>query len=136
MEQQAPNQKMALSITESEYIALSSATREILSLRRVLQDIVTHSYINLTSSSSQPDNIHSNLFASQQLPPSKIYEDNNACIVLATTATNFKPRTKHTSLKYHHFHDQVKKSTLSIVKVDTTQNWADILYQAIVQTQI
>jgi hypothetical protein len=40
--------------------------------------------------------------------------------------TNFKPRTKHISLKYHHFHDQIANGNLQILKVDTDQNWADI----------
>jgi hypothetical protein len=47
-----------------------------------------------------------------------IFEDNNACIVLATTETHFKPRTKHISLKFHHFHDHVRQGTVEIIK-----NW-------------
>jgi hypothetical protein len=38
----------------------------------------------------------------------------------------FKPRTKHISIKYHHFHDQIKNGTLEIVKVATNENLADI----------
>jgi hypothetical protein len=60
------------------------------------------------------------------MQPSKLYEDNTACIVLATSEANFKPRTKHTSLKYHHFHDQIKARHLQILKVGTDDNWADI----------
>jgi hypothetical protein len=55
-----------------------------------------------------------------------VYEDNNACIVLAKTESNFKHRTKHISLKFHHFQDKIKDGSLRIVKVDSTQNWADI----------
>jgi hypothetical protein len=84
--------EIALSTTESEYIALSTATHDILPLRRILQDIAQHSFISIPSF-----NYNSTLKTSS-LQPSKIYEDNNACIVLATTATNFKPRTKHISL--------------------------------------
>ncbi len=51
---------------------------------------------------------------------------NNACIVLATTDTNFKPRTEHISLKYHYLNDQVKSGSLNIIKLDTNKNWADI----------
>jgi hypothetical protein len=103
--------EIALSTTESEYIALSTATRELLPLRRILVDIGTYSFISLkaTSSSSNSD--------PYSLPPSKVYEDNTACIVLATTETHFKPRTKHISLKYHHFHDPTKQGHLQIIKV-------------------
>lgn len=109
---------------ESEYIALSSTTRELLPLRRILQDIVTHSFIQLPTNS--PDTIASSTFK-LQLKPSRIYEDNAACVVLSTTdLPQFKPRTKHISLKYHHFCDQVLQGILQIIKVDTQQNWADI----------
>jgi len=53
-----------------------------------------------------PDTISTTVFK-PQLAPLKVYEDNSACIVLATTESNFKPRTKHISLKFHHFHDNI-----------------------------
>jgi hypothetical protein len=67
------------------------------------------------------DSIHSTV-----LPPSKIFEDNNTCIIIATTETQFKPRTKHISLKFHHFQDHVRNGILEIIKVDTDENLADI----------
>jgi hypothetical protein len=109
--------EITLSATESEYIALSSATRELLPLRRILTDISTHSFISFDSRHSTTPSL---------LAPSKFFEDNNACIVLATTETHFKPRTKHISLKFHHFHDQIKNGNLQVVKVATENNWADI----------
>ncbi len=112
--------EIALSTIESEYIALSTATRDILPLRRILHDIAQDSFISFPSG-------HSNsTITTSTLQPSKVYEDNNACIVLATTEPNFKPRTKHISLKYHHFHDQVRNGNLQIMKVSTDSNWADI----------
>jgi hypothetical protein len=60
------------------------------------------------------------------LPPSKVFEDNNACIVLAMTDMQFKPHTKNISIIYHHFHDQVYNGTLEIIKVGTDENIADI----------
>jgi len=59
-------------------------------------------------------------------PPSKVLEDKNACIVLATTKMHIKPRTKHILFKYHHFHDQVHNGTLEILKIGTHENVADI----------
>jgi hypothetical protein len=112
--------EIALSTTESEYIALRTATRELLPLRRLLEDIGTFSFIKIpvTSSSSTINTV--------RLHPSQVYEDNTACIVLATTESNFKPRTKHISIKWHHFHDQVRNGNLQIVKVPSDNNWADI----------
>jgi hypothetical protein len=115
--------EIALSTTESEYIALSTATRKLLPLRQVLQDIISHSFIQLPYTCR--DSISSSTFHSE-IRPSNVYEDNNACIVLAKTESNFKPRTKHISLKFHHFQDKIKDGSLRIVKVDSTQNWADI----------
>jgi hypothetical protein len=116
--------EIALSTTESEYIALSSATRELLPLRRILQDIVTNSFIRLPPDTTG-DTISTSSF-STTIKPSNVYEDNSACIVLATTDSNFKPRTKHISLKFHHFQDHVHNGTLRILKVNSEQNWADI----------
>jgi hypothetical protein len=101
--------EIALSTTESEYIALSSAIRELLPLRRVLNDILQYTFIHLPSTTN--DTISSSTFHSV-LPPSQIFEDNNAYIVLATSEGNFKPRTKHISLKFHHFKDQIVNGTL------------------------
>jgi len=115
--------EIALSTTESEYIALSTATRELLPLRRVLHDILTHSFIHLPTHTS--DSIHSSSFCST-IRPSTIFEDNSACIVLATSESNFKPRTKHISLKFHHFQDQIRSGNLRILKVESAENWADI----------
>jgi hypothetical protein len=112
--------EIALSTTESEYIALSTALRDLLPLRRILHDISTKSFLSLQPTNPScrtcPDN----------LPPSKVFEDNTACIVLATSDTHFKPRTKHISLKFHHFQDYVKNGTIQILKIGTSNNMADI----------
>lgn len=112
--------EIALSMTESEYIALSMATRDLLPLCHVLQDIEQYSFIQLMPSSTV-DKIHAS-----KLPPTKIFEDNNACIILATTDMQFKPRTKQISIKYHHFHDQICNGNLEIIKANTVENIADI----------
>jgi hypothetical protein len=115
-----PQSKIALSTTESEYIALSTATRDLIPLRRILSDIHESKFISVMVT-SKPHSVKS-----PTLPPSKIFEDNNACIVLATMETQFKPRTKHISLKFHHFQDQICNGLLEIIKVGTNENLADI----------
>jgi hypothetical protein len=115
--------KITSSMAKSKYIALSSDTREILPLRHVLQDILDHIFVQIPSSPS--DSIVTKNFQSTISAP-KVFEDNTACFVLTTTETTFKPWTKHISLKYHHFHDQIRNGLLKIVIVDTHSNWADM----------
>jgi hypothetical protein len=115
--------KIALSTTESEYIALSAATRELLPLRRILQDIMSHTFVHFPSS---PTATISTPTFTTTLPLSQVFEHNTACIVLATSESNFKPCTKHISLKFHHFRDQILNGTLRVLKVDSSKKWADI----------
>jgi histone deacetylase 1/2 len=116
----------ALSTTENEYIALSSAARDLLPLRQILHDLDTYSFISIPKQTSSSIN-NSTLIAS------KIYEDNAACIVLATMTSNFKPRTKHIRIKWHHFRDQIKNGNLTILKVATDDNIADIFTKPLVK---
>ena len=112
--------EIALSTTESEYIALSMATRDLLPLRRLLQEI--HRYGIVTLPLSNP-------FNTTKLPTldaTQIFEDNASCIVLANSEAT-RQQTKHIALKYHHFRDQIRQGSVKVVKVDTNFNWADIL---------
>jgi hypothetical protein len=112
--------EIALSTTESEYIALSMATRELLPLRHLLQEIHHYSLIHLPS-----ENIF-NVTKTHNLTATQIFEDNEACIVLAHSETSIV-RTKHIALKWHHFKDQIKQGFIKIVKIGTNFNWADIM---------
>jgi hypothetical protein len=112
--------EIALSTTEAEYIALSMATRELLPLRRILQEINQHSLIHLPI----PDQY--NITRSSKLQATIVFEDNASCIVLAHSEGS-KQRTKHISIKWHHFRDQIRNGNIKIVKIDTHSNWADIL---------
>jgi hypothetical protein len=69
--------EIALSTTESEYIALSMATRELLPLRRLVMELHHNSLVStpLHSEFSTTHTFH--------LEATTIYEDNASCIVLA-----------------------------------------------------
>jgi len=69
--------EIALSTTESEYIALSMATRELLPLHRLVSKLHQHSFI-----ATPLDPVFSHT-KTNHLHTSKIYEDNAACIILA-----------------------------------------------------
>ncbi len=123
---------IAISTTESKYIALSTGTREILPVWRVLQDIIDYSFIKAPA--TKTDSISTSVFRSQ-LSPSKVYEDNTVCIVLVTTESTFKARIKHISLKLHPFHDNIRNGSLQILKVNSNSNWEDIFTKPLGKTK-
>jgi len=65
--------EVALSMTEAEYIALSTAARELIPIRHLLRELTLHSLLKAVISHSPGT-----------LPPSTIYEDNASCIAIAT----------------------------------------------------
>ena len=78
--------EIALSTAEAEYIALSQASREVIPFMRLILEINVVFEINTDKPKMY----------------CKIFEDNEACISMATSS-KFTPRTKHIALKYHHF---------------------------------
>jgi len=113
--------EIALSTTEAEYIALSMATRQLLPLRRIMTELSNFGPIAVTLNKNQPMSTFTPSFRSsysdRTLPASLIYEDNAACIVLAESDQH-KPRTKHISLKWHHFRDQIQKGEIKVTKIE------------------
>ena len=59
----------------------------------------------------------------------KVFEDNNGAIELAK-APKIRPRTKHISLKYHHFREHVQKVLIEINPIDTLEQVAYIFTKA------
>lgn len=102
--------EIALSTTESEYIALSMATRELLPLRRLVQELHQYSFM----AQPLPDTFSHT--KTNHLQTSQIFEDNASCIILAYS-DGTKPRTRHLSLKWHHFKDHIRNGNISISKV-------------------
>ena len=101
--------EISLSTTEAEYIALSTATRELLPMRLLLTEIATHMKIV-----TKPPKIHCTLF-----------EDNIGAETLAK-APKMNARTKHIAIKYHFFREAVKEGILNITRIDTKKQLADI----------
>ena len=102
--------EIALSTTESEYIALSTAMREVIPFLNLLQEI-------------------SDVFDLPSTKPifnCKVWEDNESCIKVATNP-KFTPRTKHIAIKYHHFRSFVQDGTIDIHSIGTKEQIADIL---------
>jgi hypothetical protein len=58
---------------------------------------------------------------------STVYEDNTGCLELANKPDQFRPRTKHIGIKWHHFRDAVKNGSVTVKKIDTKMQLADPL---------
>ena len=101
--------EIALSTTESEYIALSSAMREVIPFLGLMKETA-------------------GLFGLLTRDPvfrCTVWEDNESCITVAKSP-KFTPRTKHISIKYHHFRRFVSDGTIIIKSIDTAEKIADI----------
>ena len=118
--------EVALSTTEAEYIALSQAMRDI-PLLGMLEELTTVLQLNIDQPSVswkacryQADS--GKLFAD-------LYEDNTGAYELAK-APKMRPRTKHNTLKYHHFREHVTNGTIRIHLIGMKDQTADIFTKA------
>jgi hypothetical protein len=119
---------ISTSTLEAEYIALSTAMRDLVPLRRLLQEI--GSEMNLD-------------FAQPALTHSTIFEDNNGALGLASSP-KMTPRTKHISVRYHWFRSMIGPGPthndpngtgegILIKRVDTKQQKADIFTKGLTE---
>ena len=108
--------EIALSTTEAEYIALSTAAREVLPLRELILEI--KQILNIPGAKLQ---ISCTLF-----------EDNKGAEELAKVPKN-RPGTKHIAVKYHHFRQAVKDDILQVKRIATDEQLADIFTKPLVK---
>jgi hypothetical protein len=101
------------------------ATRELLPLRRLVQELHQYSFM----AQPLPDTFSHT--KTNHLQTSQIFEDNASCIILAYS-DGTKPRTRHLSLKWHHFKDHIRNGNIAISKVASNLNWADLLTKPLV----
>jgi hypothetical protein len=102
--------EVALSSTESEYIALSQSLREVIPMIEFIKELTTAG-------------IKFNI----GVPVTKctVFEDNNGALEMAQTP-KMRPRTKHINIKYHHFRSAVQRGDIEIEKIHTSEQEADI----------
>jgi hypothetical protein len=105
--------EIALSTMEAEYVALSTATRDVLSLRNQLEEMMNA----LKIQRNYKFTAHS-----------QVFEDNAGALALATSPM-LTPRSKHYATKYHFFkvHTKEQGGMLDIKKINTKDQVADIL---------
>ena len=94
---------MALSSTEAEYIALAEAAQEETSIRQLLKD-----------------------FSQDQQGPTKIFEDNQACLKLIANK-KFSNRDKHIATNFHYVRDLKNKGIVFFEYCPTEFMLADML---------
>ena len=110
---------IALSTTEAEYIALSSALREVIAIIHLLEDLQQH---GLPIHGSTP------------VFKCRTYEDNMSCVSIANNHIT-RPRTKHLSLRLHHFRSYIKNKTISVEYISTKDQLADIFTKPLPKPQ-
>ena len=99
-----------MSTMEAEYIALSAALRDLVPMRELICEVAAALSLNE---------------AMKCRTYSKVFEDNNGCLILATSP-KLMPRSKHIAVKYHWFREHVRKGKIHIIKVATDKQKADI----------
>eukprot|EP00980_Cylindrotheca_fusiformis_P015692 scaffold4523_cov68-Cylindrotheca_fusiformis.AAC.2 len=110
---------VALSTTEAEYIALSSALREVISVINLMNELKARGF---------------NLNDKQPLVKCKVFEDNQSCIEIAMNHRT-RPRTRHLSVRLHHFRSHIVNKTISIEDVSTKEQVADIFTKPLPRDQ-
>jgi hypothetical protein len=103
--------EVAVSTMEAEYVALSQAMRDLIPLRELVKEVSVA--------------LGKNAIVSGRTY-SKVFEDNNGALTLATVP-RMTPRSKHIAVKYHFFRSHVRKGDLKVIKVETTNQIADIM---------
>ncbi|KAJ5462265.1 hypothetical protein N7530_010470 [Penicillium desertorum] len=94
---------VALSTTESEYIAESLAVQEAIWLTQLLVEIGIPGFIK---------------------KPIPIYADNNGAIALASNP-EFHAVTKHIAIRFHRLREEVANRSVCFIKIPTAQMAAD-----------
>jgi len=112
-------QLIALSTTEAEYISLSSALREVISVVHLLEEFNKRNFP-----------IH----GATPKVTCRAFEDNRSCIEIATNHKT-RPRTKHLSVRLHHFRSHVVNKTITIEHVSRKQQMADIFTKPLPRQQ-
>ncbi len=106
----------ALSRMEAEYISLSQALCVLLPLRILLEEISNHLHLK-----HDPHSVIK----------STIFEDNQACLALATSdPPKLTPRSKSIAVKYHWFCKQLEPGAIEIRAIASSDQLADI-YQTV-----
>ena len=110
---------VALSTTEAEYIALSTSLREVIAVMNLVTEL---------------RNLGFNLSIDTPKIVCTVFEDNRSCLEIATNHRT-RPRTKHLSVRLHHFRYHVVNKTINIQHVASKEQMADIFTKPLPRDQ-
>ena len=112
-----------LSTTEAEYGALSESLKDVIFLIQLLDE----SKEVLRWTIQNKPTVHCKAFGdnSGDLVHCKVYEDNSGAYEMARLP-KMRPRTRHINVRMHHFREHVRKGRISIHKIPTRYQLADI----------
>lgn len=103
---------VALSTTESEYIAMSVAAKEAAALRRLVSEILDEEQGAIV-----------------------VHEDNQPAIDLLRKPPGADTRTKHMDVRYHYIRQEVDRGAIKVVKIPTEHQAADGLTKPLDRTK-
>lgn len=110
---------ISLSTTEAEYIVLSSSLCEVIAFMNLMNELKDR---NFSLNNSVPKVV------------CRVFEDNKSCIEIATNHRT-RPRTKHLSVRLHHFRSHVVNKTITIEHVSTKEQIADMFTKPLARDQ-
>ena len=113
--------EIALSTMEAEYVAISTACRDLLPVIAIVK--------TLSASAGFSTDFISNIHV-------RIHEDNVGALTLGKMEPRrFTPRSKHYAIKYHWFREHVadKSKKIQLVKIDTKNQLGDIFTKGLTQ---
>ena len=103
----------AMSTMEAEYIALSTAMKALIPIRRVFKIIGNGLGLSADNLTTFRTTVH---------------EDNEGCLTLAKLEPGRDtPRSKHYAVRLHWFRSHLKPNEIEVEKIHTTLQRADIL---------
>ena len=104
-------QIVALSTTESEYVAITEGSKELIWLKRLMEEL----------GKVQED--------------AKLWSDSQSAIHLAKNSA-FHSRTKHIKLRYHFIRSALEDGSVSLGKIHTSQNPADMFTKVVTKEKL
>jgi hypothetical protein len=102
----------ALSTAEAEYYSASTAATEVMYVRDLLDRL-----------------------GFRQTSPTRVFEDNNACIEWGNNVIGGRERAKHIDIRKHFAHEAIQNGHMRLIRVSTTRQFADILTKGLHQPQ-
>ena len=108
--------EIALSSTESEVLAASESLRHVIHMMDLIEELKERGF---------PVHSHAPQVRT------RLYEDNSGALEIMKVP-KLRPRTKHLNVKYHHYREAVRQGRITIHKIETECQPADLLTKSLI----